>query len=88
MYINLSLLSYPLRTLSTSDKTGHPSPRNPPLNTPMLITVVTISLIINYSTNGINTILYPGISRDKIMADLLMYIPNDDSQNYPFLDYN
>ena len=50
----------------------------------MLITVVTISLIINYSTNGINTILYPGISRDKIMADLLIYIPNDDSQNYPF----
>ena len=22
------------------------------------------------------------------MADKLMYIPNDDIQNYPFLDYN
>ena len=26
----------------------------------------------------------PGISRDKTMTDKLMYIPNDDTQNYPF----
>ena len=25
-----------------------------------------------------------GILRDKTMADRLMYIPNDDTQNYPF----
>ena len=27
---------------------------------------------------------YPGILRDKIMPDKLMYILNDDSKNYPF----
>ena len=26
----------------------------------------------------------PRIGRDKTMADKLMYIPNDDKQNYPF----
>ena len=29
-----------------------------------------------------------GIQRDKTMADKLMYIPNDDSQNYPFYRFN
>ena len=27
--------------------------------------------------------LSPGIRRDKAMADKLIYIPNDDTQNYP-----
>ena len=38
-------------------------------------------------TMGLNS-LTPGnisrISKDKTMADKLMYIPNDDTQNYPF----
>ena len=25
-----------------------------------------------------------GIKRDKTIADKFMYIPNDDTQNYPF----
>ena len=29
-----------------------------------------------------------GIQRDKTMANKLMYIPNVNSQNYPFVDYN
>ena len=28
--------------------------------------------------------LKPGILRDMTMADKLIYIPNDDTQNYPF----
>ena len=28
--------------------------------------------------------LAPGIWKDKTVADKLMYIPNDDKQNYPF----
>ena len=27
---------------------------------------------------------YSGIYRDRTMADKLMYIPNDDTHNYPF----
>ncbi len=28
--------------------------------------------------------VFPGIYRDKTMADNLMYIPKDNTQNYPF----
>ena len=28
--------------------------------------------------------IYVGIITDKTMADKLMYIPSDDTQNYPF----
>ena len=27
---------------------------------------------------------YSGIQRDKAMSDKLMYIPNDDTQKYPY----
>ena len=33
-------------------------------------------------------ILEAEINRDKTMDDILMYIPNDDKQNTPSLDYN
>ena len=33
-------------------------------------------------------ILESDINRDKTMDDILMYIPNDDTQNTPSLDYN
>ena len=31
---------------------------------------------------------YSGNYRDKIMADKLMYNPNDYAQDYPLVDYN
>ena len=33
---------------------------------------------------AIKYLLLPGIQRDKTIADKLMYIPNDDTQNYLF----
>ena len=33
---------------------------------------------------SLKTLLKAGIYRDKNMANKLMYIPNDDIQNYPF----
>ena len=37
-------------------------------------------VVMEYSTAGT---CFSGIYRDKTMADELMYIPNDDTQNYP-----
>ena len=35
-----------------------------------------------------NTVKIHNDQRDKTIADKLMYFPNDDIQNYPFVDYN
>ena len=56
-----------------------PPPLPPPRNT-LKIFFLSISLYLCFHLSS----NHPGRERDKTMADKFMYIPNGDTQNYPF----
>ena len=62
----------------------HTQTRMIKLNYSLALCYVYAIAIIITGLDVIQKLNSPGIYRDKIIAEKLIYIPNDDTQNYPF----